>query len=90
MGYTIEKNSKNLSDLFIKDQSDPFFSYEFLNSLEKNNCLDEDSGWSANYFTIKIIHLFLFMKKIIAKGSLFLIIHGPMLSTIMAAIIIQN
>ena len=54
MGYTIEKNSKNLSDLFIKDQSDPFFSYEFLNSLEKNNCLDEDSGWSANYFHQKI------------------------------------
>ena len=90
MGYTIEKNSKNLSDLFIKDQSDPFFSYEFLNSLEKNNCLDEDSGWSANYFHHKNNSFIPFYEKIIAKGSLFLIIHGLMLSTIMAAIIIQN
>lgn len=69
MGYTIEKNSKNLSDLFIKDQSDPFFSYEFLNSLEKNNCLDEDSGWSANYFHHKNNSFIPFYEKNNSQGE---------------------
>ena len=46
MSFSIESNLDNTKDIFLKHHSgDPFSSHNFLDSLQKTNCLDNDSGW---------------------------------------------
>lgn len=91
MSYTVKNRISDLKQEIQKFQtSNPFANYNFLNALEKTDCLNESSGWKAQYLLGKNESLFPFMKKIIVRVNLFLIMHGQMLTTDMGCHTIQK
>lgn len=48
MNFSVENSIQSAKEIFKSYPSeDPFSSFDFLNALEKTNCLDADSGWKT-------------------------------------------
>lgn len=48
MSFTVENSIESAKQIFKSCPSeDPFSSYDFLDALDKTNCLDADSGWNT-------------------------------------------
>ena len=48
MNFSVENSIQCAEQVFRSFPSkDPFSSFDFLNALDKANCLDSDSGWNS-------------------------------------------
>ena len=70
MSYTVKNRISDLKQQIQKFQtSNPFANYNFLNALEKTDCLNESSGWKAQYLLGKNESFIPFYEKNNSQGE---------------------
>ncbi len=70
MSYTVKNRISDLKQEIQKFQtSNPFANYNFLNALEKTDCLNESSGWKAQYLLGKNESFIPFYEKNNSQGE---------------------
>ena len=70
MSYTVKNRISDLKQEIQKFQtSNPFANYNFLNALEKTDCLNELSGWKAQYLLGKNESFIPFYEKNNSQGE---------------------
>ena len=70
MSFSVENNIQCAEQAFRSYPSkDPFSSFDFLNALDKTDCLDSDSGWKSKCLNHKNGSVIPFYEKLNSQGE---------------------
>ena len=70
MSFSVENSIQCAEQVFRSYPSeDPFSSFDFLNALDKADCLDNDSGWKSKCLNHKNGSVIPFYEKLNSQGE---------------------